>query len=189
MFLYPGSFNELLVRLASSDLFRSLWSIPKAGAALLENTLYRRMQDCELVLRFFAFRRTKRIKGSVRSILDSYMAEHVSISALEAKKLRKHFLSRLKLAKALFGSETFRLDEGDAKSKLSMPLYDAVMVSVDRLWNDRSALRHQRKTIASSLRKQLSKPHAYELVVGRPNTSKAIKDRIALVERLMKKEL
>ena len=43
------------------------------SAALAENTLFKRMIDCELVLRFFAFRDERAIKGSVKSILDRCM--------------------------------------------------------------------------------------------------------------------
>src|SRR5262249_31843915 len=188
--LYPGTFNSLLIRLASHSLFRHLWNIPGAGSGLLDSSLYRRMQDCEIVLRFFAFRKTQQIKGAVRSILDSCMKENATISADDAKKLRRLFVGRLRLASELFGDETFKLDEGGAgEYKLSTPLYDAVMVAVDRLWDHRAVLRRRRLAIASRLRKQLEKKRAYELVVGRPNTARAIKERIGLVERVMRKEL
>lgn len=62
--LYAGRFNELLIELSHEPLFTKIWQIPaydrnvdkhgNISAALRDNSLYRRMQDCEIVLRFFS---------------------------------------------------------------------------------------------------------------------------------------
>lgn len=62
--LYPGNFNDMLIRVSESDLFRDVWGIPKYDESentnpskeLMENSLYKTMGDCEIVLRFFAIR-------------------------------------------------------------------------------------------------------------------------------------
>jgi hypothetical protein len=63
--VYAGSFAQLLVKLAGFSLFNDMWGIPRyedyllkgrARPELADNPLYKRMIDCELVLRFFAFR-------------------------------------------------------------------------------------------------------------------------------------
>jgi len=82
--LYSGPLNELLLELAGNRLFDEIWGIPPyedhyrkeegyISAELADNKLFRRMKDCEIVLRFFAFRNVEAIKGSVRSILDNFM--------------------------------------------------------------------------------------------------------------------
>ena len=79
--LYAGNFNDLVTNTLSADpVFTAIWGIPthrenidKAGKPseeLRKNSLYKRMLDCELVLRFFAFRKSSNIKGSVRAMLD-----------------------------------------------------------------------------------------------------------------------
>ena len=60
--LYPGLFNKMLIDLASDRTFREMWAIPGSGVNLAANTLYKRMGDCELVLRFFTFRDAGRIR-------------------------------------------------------------------------------------------------------------------------------
>jgi hypothetical protein len=81
--LYSGEFNALLIELSRSRTFTGAWEIPSyeentradgtASAALAANTLYKRMADMEIVLRFFAFRESETLSGSVRSMLDGTM--------------------------------------------------------------------------------------------------------------------
>src|SRR5207249_839876 len=82
--LYSGPFNDLLIELAGDMLFDQVWEIPPyrdhyrptegyISQTLAENKLFRRMTDCEIVLRFFALRESSAIRGSVRSILDRCM--------------------------------------------------------------------------------------------------------------------
>jgi hypothetical protein len=76
--IFGGSFNDLLITLSRDALFTKLWDIPgykdhvdqasRPDEERAGDRLYRRMIDCEIVLRFFAFRKRSRIKGSVRNI-------------------------------------------------------------------------------------------------------------------------
>ncbi len=78
--LYSGDFNNLLIELSRIRAFTDAWEIPNhdentradgtPSAVLAANTLYKRMTDVEIVLRFFAFREAKKLSGSVRSMLD-----------------------------------------------------------------------------------------------------------------------
>jgi hypothetical protein len=78
--LYAGPFNDLLIKLSRDPLFAEIWEIPSyeqnvdrhgnVAEVLRRNPLYRRMLDCEIVLRFFAFRKRANIKGAVRTMLD-----------------------------------------------------------------------------------------------------------------------
>ncbi len=67
------------------------------------NSLYAQMKDCEIVLRFLAFRNEENIKGSVRTILDRFMVENrrASEEAIEAYKFS--FDSSFELAIEVFG--------------------------------------------------------------------------------------
>ena len=98
--LHNGPLNRLCIELARTTSFCTMWGIPtdesmlaadspqqvldlsfefeepEAGTttALLRNPLYQKMQDVELVLRFFAFRQFERIEqGRLRDFLDEYM--------------------------------------------------------------------------------------------------------------------
>ena len=81
--LYAGPFNQLLIDLAKSPLFRRTWEISAKpqwktrGDKDLDlvdekgnqNKIFSRMLDCEIVLRFFALLEKEHLRGSMRSIL------------------------------------------------------------------------------------------------------------------------
>ena len=194
--LYAGPFNEMLIALAGQRLFDEIWEIPPyednlrhghANRALADNNLYRRMADCEIVLRFFAFREKERIKGSVRNILDSCMERHRAVDETTRREWSQRFLSLLHLAKEIFGKDTFRITDRDGDRKLSQPLYDAVMVSLDRLYERRQALLTNKARIVEQLSRKLRQKAFYALVVGRPNTADAVKTRLRKVELLFRR--
>jgi len=198
--LYAGPFNDLLIRLASTRQFRAIWGIsahPRHGLArptvdedelyapLSENQLYSRMLDCEIVLRFFAFSDPKRLRGSVRSILDKCMANNVSMPADAVPALEKKFNRVLKLAHDIFGPETFRYRDHKDKARLSRPLFDAVMIALDHLWDHCHTLKRRRLAVGNSITALLRRERAFAVIVGRPNTAQAIQARINLVQRAM----
>lgn len=189
--IYSGSFNELLIKLAGTRLFNEIWEIPPyednirgdhISASLLENHLYRRMMDCEYVLRFFAFGRRSKLRGSVQKILDEFMREHQFASQEFLQSAESRFIRSLELAREIFADEIFLARD----EKRSVPLYDAVMIGLDHLYEHRSALTQRRADIVSSFKKLLDDDERYEIVVGRPNTAAAIKDRLDIVENLLR---
>ena len=194
--LYSREFNELLIELSSSSEFTSAWSIPphkysqlprgRPSPGLAENEMYRRMKDCEIVLRFFAFREENHIRGSVRSILDKCMERHKGTSATQLAEYRSAYITRLKLARDVFRDEVFRIQDEGGTWRVSPPLYDGVMVAIDRLWDQRVAIRNAKGQIKEKLAKTLQKPSAYALIVGRPNTAQAIRARLDLLTRVIR---
>jgi Protein of unknown function DUF262 len=101
--LYAGTFNQLIIRLAALPTFRKVWSIPnpkisKQGfipSDLNENKLFQTMADCQIVLRFFAFREAAAIKGSVRRMLDNCMIQNQHAPPDAIKKMESDFTARL----------------------------------------------------------------------------------------------
>ena len=71
--------------------------------------------------------------------------------------------------------------------RLSQPLFDAVMVSVDSLIECRTRLIKSRKAIAADLVRELKHKRIYEIVVGKPNTANAVKQRIRILTKLLKR--
>lgn len=193
--IYSGAFNQLLIELSSEDLFCDVWEIPRHrkdrhGALpedLMENRYFKRMLDCEIVLRFFAFRVPQsQIKGSVRSMLDSCMELHRGWSADQCLALKNIYLERLSLAKQIFGASTFKLPKIQ-DGKLSEPLYDAVMVALDRLYDQKPKIIKNRAAIKQSVEKAInSEDNYYELIVNKANTATAIKNRILETEKLIR---
>ncbi|MDM8550883.1 DUF262 domain-containing protein [Desulfobacterales bacterium HSG2] len=194
--LFSGKFNELIKELAGERLFNEIWDIPPyedhirgthISKKLSENPCFKRMTDCEIVLRFFAFRKKSRIRGSVRRILDLCMEEHTAIDDTRINELRNDFLTRLQLAHDIFAEDTFRITDGYQRSGLSQALYDAVMISLDRLYEHRDSLRRNAQSIREELRKKFMDKDFYDLITGKPNTANAIKKRLDAMEAFMRK--
>lgn len=194
--LFASGFNNLLTSLSQDSLFTTIWEIPSheqnvdrhgnITAKLRDNRLYRRMEDCELVLRFFALRKRSNIKGSVRSMLDRCMEENVKATQEELSQLADDFKTRLELAHELFGDRVFRYEDENRLWQLSKPLYDGVMVALDRLWPKREYLRKKRKRLVRNIIKLLRKPSAFEVIIGKPNTAKAVLRRGELLFKALK---
>lgn len=194
--LYSGPLNDLIIELSSSDLFTKVWGIPnhsenitgdQVSEALAKNTLYSKMGDCEIVLRYFAFRDDGNISGSVRGMLDRTMRTHRLATEEWIEAANAEFKGALELSYHIFGDQTFRLPADNGRRPLSRPLYDAVMCSVAALTKlGRAADMMSRATeIRNALDGALDGPEIYAVIVGRPNTSMAIRDRIAAVRDLI----
>jgi len=194
--LYSGPFNDLIVELAGLRLFNEIWGIPpyedhyrpKEGfisPELAKNEYFKRMRDCEIVLRFFAFRDQEKIKGAVKTILDRCMADRRDASANEINELRDAFTNTLTACFDIFRDDTFRLHRGKAGDSsygaLSVPLFDAVMVATERLLPDVNKLKKKSKTILAKFKNVFADDEKYATLIGKANTAQSIKDRLALV--------
>ncbi|WP_051361503.1 DUF262 domain-containing protein [Desulfuromonas sp. TF] len=193
--LFSGPFNDMLLSLAAKSLFNDIWEIPRyedhirgehISAALANNRMFQRMQDCEVVLRFFAFRKKSNIRGAVKGMLDRCMEDNLNLSKDEIGELEAVYMSRLTLAHNIFGENTFRLPPRDGGArKLSQPLYDAVMIALDRLYARREDLLANAASLQRRLDEALTDNGAfYELVVARANTAESIKKRLNQTEAL-----
>lgn len=192
--VYASPFATLLVELAGYGVFNDLLGMPRyekhfidgqVSAELADNSLFKRMTDCELVLRFFAFREKKNIKGSVKSILDKCMANRRVLSEPEVEALGDIFKSRIDLARDLLGSDAFKLSARETGiSNFSQPYYDAVVVACDRLYERRSELVRRKIQLKKVLADIFTDHDNYELIVGRGNTAESIRARLDFVEKI-----
>lgn len=197
--LYSGEFNVLIVELSKNEQFTSAWEIPShdentltddvLSVELSKNTLYKRMADVEIVLRFFAFRDPEKLSGSVRSMLDGTMKRWRHLDDQTAHEFKTDFEDALRLCITIFGDDAFRLPRTKRQGlgKLSRPLYDAEMIAIFNLRHHHELLISNKKIIRKSVL-ELATPggEKYELIVGRGNTAAAIRDRISTVENLIR---
>lgn len=190
--VYASPFASKIIELAGYRVFNDLWEIPryednitekKISESLGNNSLFKRMIDCELVLRYFALRSKKNIKGSVKSILDKCMEANMNTNDNELSQMDHEFKTRIDLAYELFGQSAFKIkDRTTIQEKLSQPFYDAVLVACDRQYKNRDQLVARKTKLSTKLLNELADADVYELVVGRANTADAIKKRLDLVE-------
>lgn len=196
--LYSGSFNDLIVELAGDRRFNLIWGIPPyqdhyrpeenyISQELAGNEYFKRMRDCEIVLRFFALRERK-IKGAMRTILDNYMESHQDAGADEITENRASFLECLKIAQQIFGDKTFKIAQGH-EWHLSVPLYDGVMVAVYHLRSRKADLIKKKDSILVAMQAAFADESTYEIIVGKPNTAQAVIERLNRIQVIMEKSI
>lgn len=188
--LYSGEFNDLIITLARLPRFCAAFGIPAytetdeveyyENPARKANQLYKKMGDCQLVLRFFAFREDAHIRGSVRSMLDAAMERHKNANEAELQALAHSFSSALDAAAEIFGDKAFTLPPDDkGVRRISASLYDAVMVALYRKAAKVSGYVASMDEIRAQV-DALSEMDA-GLMTGRANTAGSIKDRVKAV--------
>lgn len=190
----PGPLNEAIVGLSRYDLFTKVFGIPAyteenpedyyVNPERQKNSLYKTMKDCELILRYFALKDEKNIRGSMKSMLDRAM--DVKLNQAEADSATQEFKARFKFLYELFDSKPFVLrSQTDQKERVSAAVYDASMVALNKVWNQRDAIAADKARVVARMAAASSDADKYEVLVGRGNTAEAVKDRISLVQNVL----
>lgn len=119
--IYDGPLNRLCIKLSKEGALCRLWEIPEPEQAEIEdgppseervqNESFRRMDDVELVLRFFAYRQKHKLhKGtSLSDYLDAYLRNGNNFSETTLNSLKSLFLDTITLVEDVFGEKAFWL--------------------------------------------------------------------------------
>ena len=147
--IYNGIGNDMCNSLAENSVFRTLWDIPdpmstvreeasddefiiiedeKLKKKLERHSLYKRMYDVELVLRFFAMRYLSDYDYALADFLDDTLITLNSYSPEELEKLKGLFETVVKKAYGFFGEKAFCLFDGDKWSVPTRMVYDPMMI-------------------------------------------------------------
>ena len=117
--LFNGPLNKLCISLSRNKYFCKMWQIPEPTdqeangnlpADLTDNDLFRKMQDVELVLRFFAFRHIEKWeKIPLRLYLDRFLISGNKLNDEVLKKYEKLFTDTCELVYSIFEEQAFCL--------------------------------------------------------------------------------
>jgi uncharacterized protein with ParB-like and HNH nuclease domain len=122
--IYRGDLNDLCKELSEN---RDFIFVRNAKGPDL------RMQDIEMVLRFFAFYdNLPNYKGSLKRFLDKYLENGLKLEAGKVEELKALFFRVIDDVKYVFGNNAFRRYDKDGKlweNSLNRSVYDAVMLS------------------------------------------------------------
>ncbi len=186
--LFQGPFNNLLIDLSRADDFRDAFGLSRytkdeeeSNAPIKGETLYQKMGDAEIVLRFFALRHVEHYTRGMHGFLDLYMARARSISQEDTHILRCLYLDTLHLAVGLYGDLVFRPfkpETGEWESKgVYRAFYDAVMVGLSDVLDQKEMLLKKRNDVIEAT-KELFRQNQPGTFTGRGNTKSDIQERI-----------
>lgn len=191
----PGPFNDAIVELSRYSLFTEVFGIPAytekdpedyyINPERQKNSLYSTMKDCELVLRYFALRDPDNIRGSMKSMLDRAM--EVRLTPDQADLAKKEFREQFKFLYDLFGKNPFAVPSRvDGRERVSAAIYDAAMVATNRNWLHRDEIAKNRGKVISRMKEAIDSDVEYEVLIGRGNTAESVKDRIDLLQKILR---
>jgi hypothetical protein len=140
---YNGPLNDLCIKLARNPYLCCMWGIPEPtpeeldekaiSDELLANESYRKMDDVELVLRFFGYRqRLKYQKGALKEYLDRFL-KHGNLKPKPLLDRYKDLYEKtVKLVYDIFGESAFylyrpRMDNWSWYNRPTTVLYDPIM--------------------------------------------------------------
>lgn len=203
--LYHGDFVIMAEKLARDDVFCSIFDIPcetdeesqtgEISEELAENTMYQKMDDVEMVIRFFAMRYVDNYEGlSLKEFFDKFTEQGNLLPRTVLDEYEKVFLGTIRLAYSIYGSDTFCLWKQYSKNKewyLSKQpakvLYDPIMYVLSQNLDHGVELVRHRNDIAKET-EQVVKEMS-EIFNGRKTTKYDIIKRIDIFESIFNKYL
>jgi hypothetical protein len=148
--VYAGPLNQLCIRLSSNEQFRRMWGIPtrmeeapeeddledaaddaedsaatRAGARMFE-----KMEDVELVLRFFAYRHIEKSKAGLNRIsdfLDSFLREGNDFQSSVLTKYEEYFIETIDFLYDCLSTDAFTVISSGRHPRPTKVVYDAIM--------------------------------------------------------------
>jgi hypothetical protein len=199
--IFDGPLNRLSIKLSKNESLCRMWGLPLPDAAELgggppsnerqQSEDFRRMEDVELVLRFFAFRQKHRLHKSTVALsvyLDNYLRFGNQFPRATLLALEQMFLDTIGLIEAAFGERAFWLyrQRRGVWSWLERPTttaYDALMAVVSRHLDKRDQI--QAKAGALQTEIEVFYRENYDTFEGRNVNPTALQAREMALEKFL----
>lgn len=196
--LYNGPLNKLCIEIARDEYFCKIWQIPwddvnESSKELIENNLFKKMEDVELVLRFFAFRHISLWESmSLERFLDKFLQEGNLLDQQVLSKLKNLFEETAKLIYDIFGKNAISLyRQRDSVwnwyNRPTKVVYDPLFQVVSSLLDKKEILILKKDSIREALSGFYQEN--YEFFGGRNTGKKDVEKRIDLFSKFLKKFL
>jgi uncharacterized protein with ParB-like and HNH nuclease domain len=126
--LYRGNLNSLVKELSKNDVLKKLRRA---------KDIEKRMNDCEMILRFFAFYfNGNSYQGRLSEFLDNYLQAGMKFNSQRLEEHQKIFLRTLEVVDTVFGENAFRRYDNVSntwKTSINRAIYDIVMLYFTQL--------------------------------------------------------
>ncbi len=192
--LYSGIFNELLLELANNPIFANAWGIPIENQnKLVNNNLYKKMEDVELILRFFSLRHIDNFKGNIEQFLDLYMLKSRRFSDTDIQILKKCFTETIQTAHDIYGETLFKPFDPKSqfdpklpewKSRALKAYYDAVMIGFSRQLNSADILTARKDKVIEETKRIFIEDKS-GLLTGKGKTKSDLQKRIKIFDEML----
>ncbi len=193
--LYDGKLNQLCLELSKNVKFRKLFSIPanvdkKEG--ITGNVLYDKMEDVELVLRFFAFRQIEKwVSRYIKKFLSEYLILGNDFSEETLDNLKRSFNETIDIIYNVMGESAFRLwkvSHGNKElkqvTKPTKVLYDPFMLAFCQYIDQKDKIFENKSQIYGEIKKVFAESPT--LFISRFNKSDIIRRRDAIKKAIDK---
>ena len=174
-----------------------MWNFPlecEGEEKLLENESYKKMEDVELVLRFFAYRHIDKLKSTgVDKFLDEYLKQANSYSDQTMKNLENLFNDTIDIIYQILGNKAFIPPKGERNRKIPLKIvYDSMMQVFakkipfkNQLLKHKNAIKNEMYSDEKMLR--VEEENNRFLFEGRYATKKALETRIEYFDNFLQK--
>lgn len=192
--LGSGVFNDMMFEISREDVFRETWELPlytpeeltNNKLSIYDKSFYKKMEDIEVILRFFAFRHMKYFRYGIQGFLDLYMIRSKRFDELDCNFLKDHYLETLRLAQKLYKEKIFRTyEKGKFSGKPKKGIYDAVMVSLSKYIEHGDKLLNRADLVITDTI-ELFETKGVSAMTGRASTKKDFESRIQYFDELFK---
>lgn len=142
--LFAGKFNDFCIELSKNETFRKLWNyiiykyengkIVNEDELLTEET-FRKMEDVEMILRFFAYRHIEQLSNfrSQEQFLDNYLQNANEYEIHVIAELKSIFEETVNLVYSIFGESAFYMPQiTQKKNTPTKTVYDSIMQSFSK---------------------------------------------------------
>lgn len=187
--LHDGKLNQLCMELSKNVKFRKLFKIPSnvdKKDGITGNVLYDKMEDVELVLRFFAFRQIEKWTSRyIKKFLTEYLILGNDFPEDVLDNLKKSFNQTINIIYDVMGEAAFRLWKvsryGNELKQVKKPtkvLYDPLMLAFCQYIDQSDKILENKEQIYIEIKKVFEENSA--LFISRFNKSDIIKRRDAI---------
>lgn len=184
---FPGPLNDLILELSTNRRFHHLLGIKNPK----KSSLYQEMRDAEFVLRYFTFKETwQQFRGSVKRLMDQYMARNQHLAAPQVEELKADFLNTLTLVEDAFGEHAFKRwlpEKQQWRSQVLASLFDAEMLGVRDLGVNE--VRDRKEAITEGLKALFVNDEFRRSIDAATNAVNSFQIRVTLVREMLQNVL
>lgn len=131
--VFRGEFTDLLHSLSRHPAFCEVWNIPTDLVEAQANSLYQKMTDLSIVLRFFALYDPESMEGPFKDFLGDFMDSRNKqylidkcLKDADTDKFERAVVNSLKI----FGANGLRNPLKQTKGSQSLPISEAIMIAL-----------------------------------------------------------